>query len=101
MRISPPRSTLIPPQWLLCAAAATFLCTNALVAQSPYASVRGIVTDTEGRALARVEVRATQSSTGLTQTTTTGSKGEYYFGSLPRGVYALKFALEGYQPRTK
>src|SRR5262245_47663760 len=87
--------------WLVGIAASLLLWTTALLAQTPDASVLGVVTDTEGRALAGVKVTATQPATGFTQATITSSSGEYYFGALPRGVYTLEFALEGYQGRTK
>jgi Carboxypeptidase regulatory-like domain/TonB dependent receptor len=94
------RPASIDRSWLCCLAASFLLCTL-LPAQTPDASVRGIVTDAEGRALAGAKVTATQPATGFTQADTTGTNGEYYFGSLPRGVYTLAFALEGYQERTK
>src|SRR5439155_26604499 len=86
--------------WLVCAAS-FLLWTTALLAQTPDASVLGIVTDAEDRTLAGVKVTATQSATGFTQTTVTGSRGEYYFGALPRGIYTLEFERQGYQRRAK
>jgi hypothetical protein len=92
---------LLDGSWLFCIAVSFLLWTTALVAQTPDASVLGTVTDSEARALNGVKVTATQPATGFTQATITGSNGEYYFGSLPRGVHTLEFALAGYQRRTK
>jgi hypothetical protein len=86
--------------YLFCAAVA-LLWATALMAQIPGASVQGIVSDTQRRALPGVRVTATQSATASTQHTMTGSKGEYYFSSLPGGVYRREFALEGYQLQAK
>ena len=91
----------IDGSWLFGIAASLLLWTTGLLAQRPDASVLGIVTDPEGRALTGVKVTATESATGFTQATITSSSGEYYFGALPRGVYTLEFALEGYQGLTK
>jgi len=90
----------IDGSWLACAAS-FLLWTTTLLAQTPDASVLGVVTDSEGRALAGVKVTATQSATSFTQVTMTSSRGEYYFGALPRGVYAFEFELQGYHGRAK
>jgi hypothetical protein len=68
-----------------------------LSAQTPEASVRGAVTSSVGQPLVRAEVTATDSETGFGQTTTTDSQGEYYFGSLPRGLYRFKVEMSGYR----
>jgi hypothetical protein len=67
-----------------------------LSAQTPEASVRGAVTNSGGQPLVRVEVTATDSQTGFVQTTTTDLQGEYYFGSLPRGLYSFHVEISGY-----
>src|SRR5579864_6784433 len=85
-------AVLIDRSWLCCMAASFLLCMVLLSAQTPDASVSGLVADTEDHALAEVKVTATQPATGFTQTTTTGANGEYYFVSLPRGIKILTFA---------
>ena len=94
-------AALTKRSWLCCLAASFLLCMTLLRAQTPDASVGGLVADTEDHSLAGVKVTATQPATGFTQTTTTGANGEYYFVSLPRGIYTLTFALAGYQERAK
>jgi hypothetical protein len=42
-------------------------------------------------------VTATDLETGFAQTAQTDSQGEYYFGSLPRGLYRLRVAAAGYR----
>jgi hypothetical protein len=68
-----------------------------LAAQTPDAYLRGIVTDSEGRPVPGAEITAVQSETGLAQTTKADSEGEYFFGSLPRGLYSLRLSMTGYQ----
>jgi hypothetical protein len=70
---------------------------SSLHAQAPDAYLRGVVTDTQGQPVAGAEVVAIHSETGLTQITRADSQGEYYFGSLPRGLYSLKVGMAGYR----
>jgi hypothetical protein len=67
-----------------------------LPAQTPDAVMRGVVTNNESSALVGATLTATRSETGFAQTTTTDSQGQYYFGSLPRGLYSLKVEMSGY-----
>jgi Carboxypeptidase regulatory-like domain len=101
MRRLAPNRAFLQDGWLLCLAASLLLGSMPLKAQTPDVSVRGVVADTAGRALPGAKVSATQSTTGFTQAAITDSGGEYYFSSLPRGVYTLNFAREGYQARSK
>src|SRR6266542_760155 len=73
-----------------------FLWGGPLQAQSPDASVRGSVTSSDGRPVIGAKVTATQFETGFSPSTKTDSRGQYYFGSLPRGVYSLKVEILGY-----
>jgi hypothetical protein len=66
-------------------------------AQTPEAYLRGSVSDDQGRPLVGAEVVATQSETGLAQTIRTDSQGEYFFLSLPRGLYSFKVEMPGYR----
>src|SRR6266849_6156023 len=65
--------------------------------QEPEASLQGTVRDSKGQPVAGAAVTATHSETGLTQRTTTQARGEYFFGSLPRGLYNLKVEITGYR----
>jgi hypothetical protein len=86
-------------RWLppTCLAVGLFFWIVPLPAQTPEASVRGAVTNSEGQPLVGVEVTATQSETGFGQKTTTDVQGQYYFGSLPRGLYSFKVEVSGYR----
>jgi hypothetical protein len=79
--------------WL---AASLLLCIVPMRAQSPDASVRGVVSNTEGQPLIGAKLTATESETNFAQTTTTDSQGAYYFGTLPRGPYNFKVEMPGY-----
>jgi carboxypeptidase family protein/TonB-dependent receptor-like protein len=79
--------------WL---AAALLFWIVPLRGQGPDASVRGVVSNTEGQPLAGAKLTATESETGFTQTTTTDPQGAYYFGTLPRGPYTFKVEMSGY-----
>lgn len=68
-----------------------------LWAQLPDASVRGVVTDVEGKPLAGARVTAHNSETGLAKTADTDTQGRYLLGSVPVGVYHLQVELVEYQ----
>jgi hypothetical protein len=68
-----------------------------LPAQSPDASVRGLVTDSEGRALAGAKVNALHLDTALTREAIADSHGEYSFATLPRGRYNFRAEMPGFQ----
>ena len=68
-----------------------------LAAQSPEVSVRGLVTDLEGRALAGAKVNAVHLETALTRQALADSHGEYSFAALPRGRYNFRAEMPGYE----
>src|SRR5262249_32795285 len=72
-------------------------CIAPLLAQAPNPSVRGLVSDTEGRPVAGADVTIIQVDTAFTQATVTDSQGEYSFQSLPRGLYSFKVEMAGYR----
>jgi hypothetical protein len=78
--------------WLV---AALFFWTVSSSAQAPDAVMLGIV-NSQGLPLVGAKLTATSSETSFAQTTTTDSQGEYYFGSLPRGLYSLTVEMSGY-----
>ena len=67
-----------------------------LRAQAPDAVMRGVVSDSEGLPVSGAKLTATRLETNFAQTTMTDSQGEYYFGSLPRGLYSLKVEMPGH-----
>ena len=68
-----------------------------LAAQTPDASLRGLVHDSEGRALPGVRITAAQDATGLSRDTQTDDRGEYSLTGLPVGRYRVHLELAGYQ----
>jgi Carboxypeptidase regulatory-like domain/TonB-dependent Receptor Plug Domain len=62
----------------------------ALFAQTDTGSVRGTVTDPQGRAVAQAQVTITNADTAFSRTVNTDTDGNYGFQSLPVGRYTLK-----------
>ncbi|MDQ2700194.1 MAG: TonB-dependent receptor, partial [Actinomycetota bacterium] len=58
----------------------------------------GRVTDTQGRPLVGVAVRAESSALQGTQETVTTANGDYLFKFLPAGAYVVHFTVSGMQP---
>jgi carboxypeptidase family protein/TonB-dependent receptor-like protein len=67
-----------------------------LSAQSPEASILGVVSNREGQRLSGVRVTVVQSETNFSREAATDSQGQFYIASLPRGVYSLRVEAPGY-----
>ncbi|HEX8170675.1 MAG TPA: TonB-dependent receptor [Thermoanaerobaculia bacterium] len=67
-----------------------------LFAQSGGASLSGRVADDQGAAVPGVTVTATNTETGFTRTTVTGTDGTYRFQALPIGTYRVTAELSGF-----
>ena len=80
-------------------ASAALVCAGAalLAAQESAGSITGRVYDPTGAAVAGAEVTATQTETGMSRTTRTGSDGLYSFPNLPIGPYQLTASREGFK----
>ena len=79
-----------------------FCVKNPLLAQTTQASILGIVTGRDKRAIPGASVQVTNSSTGFTTRTSTDAKGEFTFRELPLGgPYAVKVIYMGYGEQTK
>lgn len=79
-----------------------FCVKNPLLAQTTQASILGIVTGPDKRAIPGASVQVTNSSTGFTTRTSTDGKGEYTFRELPLGgPYSIKVIYMGYGEQTK
>jgi hypothetical protein len=61
------------------------------------AQINGRVTDQTGAALPGVEVKATQTATGLSRSTVSDETGTYVLTNLAIGPYRLEAALPGFQ----
>ena len=61
------------------------------------ASIRGVVTDASGAAVAQVAVRAKNLETGVVRTTSTDDAGRYLVLALPVGKYEVSISKSGFQ----
>src|SRR6266404_5075424 len=69
----------------------------AALAQDVKGSVRGTVTDEQGAAVTGAEVTISDSSTGFSRSTTTGSDGVYNFPDLPLGTFNIRVTHSGFK----
>ncbi len=65
-------------------------------AQTFRGAINGTVTDPSGAMVAGASVKATNSGTGIVQTTTTTSDGQYTFQDLPLGTYSIAVTASGF-----
>jgi Carboxypeptidase regulatory-like domain len=59
--------------------------------------IRGTITDPSGAAVAKAQVRATETGTGIQRTVATNESGLFVFPDLPIGFYALKITASGFK----
>src|SRR5262249_45228527 len=82
---------------VLPAVLAVFLCVSVSVAQQITGSITGSVIDPTGAAVSGVAVKLTNSGTGVVQSTTTNSSGDFRFLLLPSGIYSLDATMSGFK----
>src|SRR5215470_9034993 len=70
----------------------TLCFATTVFAQTDTGSVRGTVTDDQGRAISGAQVTITNADTGYSRTVNSDSEGNYVFQSIPTGRYTLKVA---------
>src|SRR6476620_7224840 len=68
--------------------------------QSSDARVSGTVSDPSGAVLPGVEVKATNTATGVATTVVSNGAGAYNFASLLPGAYNINASLPGFQTQT-
>ena len=73
----------------------------AMAQSSATGSLTGTVADPSGAVLPGVTVLALNPETGVSQSTVTGSSGEWTVASLPVGRYGLTFELSGFKKLTR
>ena len=61
------------------------------------AQISGLVRDSSGAVLPWVDVKATQTDTGITRTTISNETGGYVLPNLPTGPYRLEAAMPGFR----
>src|SRR5689334_3093910 len=70
-------------------------------AQVLYGSIVGTVTDPSSALVPNVNIKATNTATGLVRETTTDSAGYYSLPNLPEGSYDLSFSGRGFRTITQ
>ncbi|MEW6128064.1 MAG: TonB-dependent receptor [Acidobacteriota bacterium] len=78
----------------------SMLASLTVFAQVSTASLTGLVTDSQGAAVANAAIKATNKTTNFSQTTTTNSSGYYTFATLPIGSYSLTVEVQGFKKVT-
>jgi hypothetical protein len=73
------------------------LTSTSVLAQTPTGQISGRVTDASGAVLPGVDVKFTQTDTGLVRSVVTNEGGQYVVPSLPVGPYRLEVALQGFR----
>jgi len=73
------------------------LCLVPAIAQSPNATITGIVLDPSGAAIAGAEVVVVNDATGVQYTTRTNGEGIYVVPNLPPGTYRIQVSNSGFK----
>src|SRR5690349_22209909 len=73
------------------------LTASIIFAQSGSSSVRGTVTDLQGRAVSGAQVTLSNAQKNLTRSTTTNNDGAYIFTAVPPGTYRLDVEATGFK----
>src|SRR5215469_10700486 len=82
---------------LLIGAVLLLVAAQSALADNVYATIRGVVTDPTGAVVAGVQVTATNTSTGVSRSTTSQPNGLYEFLQLPVGPYSVSVTKEGFK----
>src|ERR1700732_621708 len=69
-------------------------------AQTFRGAINGTVTDPSGAVVARANVKAANTGTGVAQSSTTTGDGEFSFQDLPLGTYKVEVLAPGFRPAT-
>ncbi|HEU4833008.1 MAG TPA: carboxypeptidase-like regulatory domain-containing protein [Pyrinomonadaceae bacterium] len=77
--------------------ALALLTANVALAQTGSSSLRGTITDLQGRAIAGAEVTITNDQKNFSRTQTTNDDGAYTFTSIPPGTYRLDVQATGFK----
>src|SRR5688500_17409939 len=77
-------------------AAVTLVVTNSAMAQTPRATIRGVIVDQTDARLPNVTVVVTREETTEARHSTTDSQGRFTFAELPAGRYTIEAKLTGF-----
>jgi hypothetical protein len=72
-------------------------CGSAVIAQTGTSSVRGTVTDQQGKAVVGASVTLTNVERNFTRTQVTGEDGTYSFSAVPPGTYRVETEATGFK----
>src|SRR5215217_2103078 len=75
----------------------TLLMSSVAFAQTGTSSLRGTITDLQGRAVAGAQVTITNEEKNFTRTQNTNDSGAYTFTSIPPGSYRLEVEAQGFK----
>src|SRR5712692_3270901 len=75
----------------------SLLCDAPAIAQSPNATINGIVLDPSGAAIAGAQVVVVNDATGVQYTTKTNGEGIYVVPNLPPGPYRIQVSNSGFK----
>ena len=81
-------------QWIICMLVTSAVASAQVISVS---QVQGTVQDSTGAVLPGVDLKITQTDTGLVRTTVSGADGGYLFPALPVGPYRLEATLQGFK----
>jgi hypothetical protein len=73
------------------------LCVFPLFAQSPNATINGLVLDPSGAAIAGAQILVVNDATGVQYTTRTNGEGIYVVANLPPGPYRIQVSNSGFK----
>lgn len=73
------------------------ICASAWAQNASVAQINGTVKDSTGAVLPGVDIKVTQTDTGVSRTAITNEFGAYTLPSLPVGPYKLEVALPGFK----
>ena len=76
--------------------AVLFVCLSAIGWSQALTQIQGNVQDSSGAAVSGASLKATQTSTGVTRTTTSSADGGYVLPNLPLGPYSLEVTKDGF-----
>src|SRR4030095_4527876 len=82
---------------LITALAFALLVSSVAFAQAGSSSLRGVVTDSQGRAVAGATVTLTNAQKNFTRAQTTNDDGIYVFTAVPPGTYRLDIEAAGFK----
>src|SRR5207302_5153240 len=77
--------------------AVSFVLARTEVMAQSTAQISGVVTDQSGAILPGVEIKVTQTDTGITRSAVTNETGLYILANLPIGPYRLEAVLPGFR----